>query len=261
MKYAAITTKGFGTGLSLIEIMIAIGILAVSMMLIAAAFPAGVAMSIAVSDETTSQAVFQEAVGVIRDNYSVAAPPTGPLSNTAYNVIFNDDLGPTPLDKRQFGTNGVFSWSALIRRMDSSAGPMGNLCQVIVVVSRKPSGSPNFLDNGDNDSVIPELWSVECTGTVGERALSIADVDEFERVPSAGYIIDRVTGTTYSIISRNEGTPGTVTLLTALPAAITSPGRDFWVIPGPYSGPAGPTRTYGRSSPAVRVFQTMLYLP
>ncbi|MBA7553771.1 hypothetical protein ES705_46370 [subsurface metagenome] len=49
-------------GLSLVELLIAIGILGVGMVLIGAAFPAGVAMSIAVSDETTSQAVFQLSV-------------------------------------------------------------------------------------------------------------------------------------------------------------------------------------------------------
>ena len=252
MKYAARTIRGFGKGLSLVELLIAIGILAVSMMLIAAAFPAGVAMSIAISDETTAQSVFQDAVGVIRDNYSVAAPPSGTLTNTDYNLIPDVDVGG--VDERKFGTNGVFSWSALIRQIGTT-GPRGNLCQVIVVVSRQPNGSPNFKDNSNNDSDIPELRSVECTGTAGERTLDIADAGEFEMVPSTRYIIDGQTGTTYSIISRNDGATDTVTLLTTLPADISS-ARSFWVIPGPYDG-----SDYGRSSPAVRVFGAMLYLP
>ena len=54
--------RSFACGLSLVEILIAIGIMGVTMALIGAAFPAGVMRSIAVSDETTSQAVFQKAV-------------------------------------------------------------------------------------------------------------------------------------------------------------------------------------------------------
>ena len=253
MKYAVETTARFAKGLSLIEIMIAIGILAVSMMLIAAAFPAGVAMSIAVSDETTSQAVFEEAISVIQDEYSVSKPPTGTLNNTEYKVISDDDIGGS--ENRKFGTTEIFSWSALIRQMEAT-GPMGNLCQVIIVVSRQPSGSLSFDNNGSGTSTIPELCSVNCTGTADERMLTIADAGEFDSVPSAGYIIDSQTGAIYSIISRNEGPPSdTVTLLTALPNDI-SPGRDFWVVPGPYDG-----SYYSQSSPAVRVFNAMLYLP
>ena len=94
--------SGFASGLSLIEILIAIGILAVTMMLIAAAFPAGVAMSIAVSDETTAGAVFQDALSIIRDNYSVSEitdwlisnPTDPPLPGTTdYSLISNLYLG------------------------------------------------------------------------------------------------------------------------------------------------------------------------
>src|SRR3989337_231398 len=119
------------------------------MILIAAAFPAGVAMSIAISDETTAQAVFQEALAVIRDNYSVVKIPPANLAPTSnYDLIPNQYLGQDAgsyveargADNRRFDENGLFSWSVLMKRMQSS-GPMGNLFQVVVVVSRKPSGT------------------------------------------------------------------------------------------------------------------------
>ncbi|NIA07488.1 MAG: hypothetical protein GWP14_07630, partial [Actinobacteria bacterium] len=213
--------------------------------LIAAAFPAGVAMSIAVSDETTSQAVFQEAVAEIKDN----------IGQTELAGVLGANLVVMPYGscEREFN-GGPFSWSALIRRASTSTtGPMGNLCQVVIVVSREPSGNPGFLDNSDNPSGFPELRTVACTGTADERMLTVTS--NFGRVPSAGYIIDGQTGAIYSIISRNEGATNTVTLLTPLPADIST-ARNFWVIPGPYDG-----TNYGRSSPAIRVFQTMLYLP
>lgn len=275
MIYTANTTRGFARGLSLIELLIAIGILAVSMMLIAAAFPAGVAMSIAISDETTSQSVFQEALAVIRDNYSVAkisAIPDTPAPTTYYDLIPDLYLGQVGgvydetegEDNREFGTNGLFSWSVLAKRLGNS-GVMGNMFSVIVVVSRQPSGGPRFVpeDGVEADdttwSDIPELRAIECTGSVNTRMLDIDDSAEFSRVPSHGYIIDGDTGQIYSMISRNEGPPDdTVTLLTAQPDDISA-GRDFWIIPGEYE--AGFPATYGRVSPAVRVFQTTLYLP
>ena len=286
MKYAVETTARFAKGLSLIEIMIAIGILAVSMMLIAAAFPAGVAMSIAVSDETTSQAVFEEAVSVIRDNYSRSKIEndfgSGELPDSSdYILIKNIYLGrdsagnydlvaspPIGLANRSYeviaGQSSIFSWSALIKRMQTT-GPMGNLCQVIIIVSRKPSGNPDFLNE---DRVvtpvikIPEIRSVPCVNSVptartievesGPDSSEPANQEYFARMPNTGYIIDSDTGTAYSIISRNDN--NTVTLLTTPPDI--SSNRDFWVIPGPYDG-----SNYGRSSPAVRVFAAMLYLP
>ena len=236
------------SGLSLVELLIAIGILAISMMLIAAAFPAGVAMSIAVSDETTAQSVFQKAVAEIVDNVGI-----GDFTPDADNNLI---ILPDGSCERDFG-NSPFSWSALIRPVDDTAsGAMRNLCQVIVVVSRQPSGSPDFLDDGDGGSTIPELRSVTCTGVLDERKLTITS--GFERLPSAGYIIDSETGAVYSIISRNPAAgvnPDNVTLLTPLPADIST-ARPFWVVPGPQSG-----GEYGLSSPAVRVFGAMLYLP
>lgn len=256
------TVYSLRSGLSLVELLIAIGILAVSMMLIAAAFPAGVAMSIAVSDETTSQSVFQEAVAVIRDNYSVSAPPTGTLTTTEYNVIPDADVGG--LANRQFGTSGLFAWSALIKRIPGSA-PMGNLCRVIVVVSRKPLGNPDYINEDYSTSGLPELRSVLCVdSTPTARTIEVdttADASEpdpsttpFDRVPSADYMIDGQTGIAYSIISRNDD-DNTVTLLTTPPDP-ADVNHDFWVIPGEHDG-----SDYGRVSPAIRVFQTTLYLP
>ena len=282
VKSVANLLSVFAKGLSLIEIMIAIGILAVSMMLIAAAFPAGVAMSIAVSDETTSQSVFQEALSVIRDNYKISVIPVANRPTDTYTVIpdnylsWNGSAYVGEWQDRQYGDNGIFSWSALIRR-SATAGPMGNLCHVIVVVSRQPSGGPRFVPDptvgGDEDDEatwtgIPELKRVLCTDSdttartitvdPGNDSLEPDDLPYFARMPNTGYMIDGDTGIPYSIISRNEGTNNTVTLLTTPPDDIdTDPDpRYFWIIPGEYDG-----TNYGRVSPAVRVFQATLYLP
>ncbi|MBA7556854.1 hypothetical protein ES705_49577 [subsurface metagenome] len=131
------------------------------------------------------------------------------------------------------------------------------------MVSRRPSGSPNFKDDGNNDSTLPELRSVVCDDSsvsatsppTTAKTLTIRTSD-FGLVPNGGYIVDSVTGTAYIIISRNDNND-TVTLLTEPPLdSDISSGRDFWVIPGPESG-----GNYGPKSPAIRVFQAMLYLP
>ncbi len=250
---------GSAAGLSLVELLIAIGILGVGMTLIGAAFPAGVAMSIAVSDETTSQMVFQKAVAEIKAQLSISGGGSGLLGTELVTMPEGDfsDIS----DSRKLSTNSSFSWSALVRRMAAS-GPMGNLCQVVIVVSRRPSGSPNFVDDGGGDSELPELRKIFCTGSdATARTLDIASGD-FGMVPNGGYIIDSATGTAYIIISRNDGaSEKTVTLLAEPPldSEITATpigGRDFWVVPGPYDG-----SNYGPKSPAIRVFQAMLYLP
>ena len=294
-------------GMSLVELLMAIGILGVTMMLIAAAFPAGVAMSVAVSDETTAQMAFQQALSVIRDNYSVSKVENDfglseLASDTAYDVIPNDYLGintsgnydgPVGFDNREYefaqGEGSFFSWSTIMRRM-GTAGPRGNLHQVVVVVSRRGAGNARFVPDatvgGDEDdpdtwSDVPELRKVVCVAQSTPppptpRTLEIHP-DDFYLVPSAGYIIDGETGTAYIIISRNaggSGNPDTVTLLseppsdadiTAGPQVTTTgntdvDGRYFWLVPGECSDD-GTNINYTRRSPAIRVFQAMLYLP
>ncbi len=184
-------------GLSLVELLIAIGILGVTMMLIGAAFPAGVAMSVAVSDETTSQAVFQKALAEIKANLTSNNVGTGDLAIMSDNG-FNED-------SRKLSENSSFSWTALVRKMGTT-GPMGNLCQVVIVVSRRAGKNPNFVDEDDYESELPELREVTCISSdTNARTLTIED--DFDMVPNDGYIIDATTGTAYIIVSRDEGDP------------------------------------------------------
>lgn len=250
-------------GLSLIELLIAIGIMGVSMMLIAAAFPAGVAMSIAVSDETTAQAVFQKAMAEIRDQV-VRSEITPDASNNLVLLPDSAFSDPAADEARKFDQAGLFSWAALIRPFDDTAnGPKGKLCQVVIVVSRKPSGSAKFEDETGTDGiVIPELRSVHCDDSnTSTRTIKLASTANFDLVGPDSYIIDGQTGIAYAILSRNEdGSDNTVTVLSEPPDDVNSDPRNFWVVPGPYEG-SGPSRSYGLSSPGIRVFQAMLYLP
>ena len=240
--------RTFACGLSLVELLIAIGILGVTMTLIGAAFPAGVMMSIAVSDETTSQTVFQKAVAEIKGTLSISGGGSG--LGTVLVTMPEGDFGDI-IDSRKLSENSLFSWSALVRRMGAS-GPMGNLCEVVIVVSRRGIGDPSFDKEGGGSSELPELRRVTCTDSeTAERTLDIASGD-FDVVPNGGYIIDSATGTAYVIISR-ESNDKVVVLST--PPSISS-SRDFWVVPGPEDG-----GNYGLQSPAIRVFQTLLYLP
>ena len=230
MKNEPARNTNWAKGLSLVELLIAIGIMGVTMVLIGAAFPAGVAMSVAVSDETTSQAVFQKAVAEIKDKLSSSAVGSG-ANLVNMSAVFNDE-------SRTLTANNTFSWSAMVRRM-ATTGPMGNLCQVVVVVSRQ---KPVY--DASNNLALPDLKSVNCTGSKPEdRTLDIAD----ESVPHGGYIIDETTGTAYIIVSRENNK---VTTLSTPPSGASG---NFWVIPGPAGNP--------KNSPSIRVFQAMLYLP
>ena len=244
-------------GLSLVEILIAIGILGVTMSLIGAAFPAGVMMSIAVSDETTSEVVFQKALAEIKEGLR-----SGDIGSEPNLVIMPEDGFDDIIDSRKL-EDSPFSWSALVRRMGASgpmwaSGPMGNLCQVVVVVSRWPSGSATFKNEDGAGSKLPELRSVQCDDSnKNARTITVASSANFDLVPNGGYIIDSATGTAYAIISRDEGTNNnTVTVLGKPPNLVAA--RNFWVVPGEYDSV---NDKYGRKSPAIRVFQALVYLP
>jgi len=232
-------------------------------------------MSVAVSDETTAQNVFQHGLGVVRDNYSVAkitndfgAGALVPSNqyDLVDNLYLNVDGSGTYIgttDDREYefvsGEASLFSWSVLLRRMAGGVnpGPMGNLCQAVIVVSRRGAGGADFRDEALNTSPIPEIRSVSCDNyNTIERTISIDPSANFDLVPNSGYIIDGESGIAYLIISRNDGGPGNrkVTILSEPPTTGSWP-RDFWVVPGEFDG------SYGRRSPAIRVFQAMLYLP
>ena len=285
MNAPLITNLHSARGLTLVELLVAIGIMGISMMLIAAAFPAGVAMSVAVSDETTAQAVFQHALGVIRDKYSAArindwaARPENDqapmLPGAYYEAIPDlylglDSGGAWDADEGRAnrvyqaiaGRNSLFSWTGLIRRAGSS-GPMGNLFHVVIIVSRRPGTGGQFVPNFPNDaeamgvrSDIPELRSLWCVGSdAGARILTIDGADS-HLLSSNGYIIDSETGQAY-LITGVDGNRVTVLSVPPEPGEISSGDpRVFWIIPGPFE-----SGKYGRHSPAVRVFEAMLYLP
>ena len=293
MKEHLITRTNWARGLTLVEILVAIGIMGISMLLIAAAFPAGVAMSVAVSEETTSQAAFQHALGVLRERYRAqiindwASHPDRdqfpPLASTHhYQQIPDVYLGPETWSEGVEGwqagrenrvyqaipeLDSPYSWTGLIQRM-GNAGPMGNLFSVVIVVSRRPGtgASSSFVPDFPNDaedyastwSDIPELRSVWCDDSNDiTRTLDIRP-DDSDLLPSNGYIIDSETGQPYLITGVNykdDGT-GVVTVLSEPPVMDPDESRLFWVVPGPYDG-----SNYGRHSPAVAVFEATLYLP
>ena len=244
MKNEPARNTNWAKGLSLVELLIAIGIMGVTMVLIGAAFPAGMAMSVAVSDETTSQAVFQKAVAEIKANLSssnITPDPGNPLTVVDYDNLGADE--DEVLNSRRLTDTSSFSWSALIRPIDDSTttGPMGILCQVVVVVSRQ-----KFIDDGSGTPELPELRSVTCTGSdPNARTLTISTGSNL--VPNGSYIIDGTTATAYIIVSRENSK---VTTLSTPPSGASG---NFWVIPGPAGNP--------KNSPSIRVFQALLYLP
>lgn len=297
MKEHLPTRADWAGGLTLVEILIAIGIMGIAMMLIAAAFPAGVAMSVAVSEETTSEMVFQQALGVIREKYSatkIDAYTRDPGNDQPRPLPRLDNYDQLPdlylglnkqntwlttesfrsageangRDNRIYRFDGTtasaFSWSAIIRRMGNS-GPMGNLFHVVVVVSRRParvsSFVPNFPDDAETMGIrsgIPELRWVWCVGSdAGARTLTVHSGDR-HLLTSNGYIIDEETGQVYLITGVDDEQ---ITVLSEPPEygeiSSTDP-RVFWVVPGPYDDSRS---RYGRHSPAVGVFEAMLYLP
>jgi prepilin-type N-terminal cleavage/methylation domain-containing protein len=130
-------------GFSLTEVLMAAGVLAIGLTLIAMAFPVGVKLTSVTTEQTIADAAYGEAVANMHlyadslpAGFNLAQTPTipatgscvdftGDLSALSGNVRFYPSLVPMPEEKR-------YCWSILVRRTD----PNTNELQTTVFVCR-----------------------------------------------------------------------------------------------------------------------------
>lgn len=223
-------------GFSLTEVLLAIGTLAVGMILVAGAFPVGIHFTTVAAERTMASVVADEAFAKIRmiaasphpndpNLPSVSAEDFAFTDSNSFQYVANMILMPWtgPLDRNVFAYPSLdevapegksYFWSAICRRAGLSD------IQVTVFVSRKVGlrWSYRFRDPRD-DSLSPTYYPEAIyfgvmVAEVGGAELIIQDIhpDEPEEhtLINEGYmIVDDVTGDIYRVVERYMDNPAT----------------------------------------------------
>jgi len=227
-------------GFSLTEVLLALGTLAVGMLLIAAVFPAGINLTTITSERTIAAAAADEAFAKIK-LYGLL-PPADPnwFNAGAPNLTNIERISQIPFEEFAYPSNPVadpntkqYWWSALCKWVSPTD------VQVTVFVSRKIGNTTKYSGFYPDR---PGPAEVNVTGRAGRVELGLTSDKNFI---NDGYtIVDGATGQIYQVLERyanNPSTPqdeSTVILLNnpfrpdlALNTPI--PNGKVWVVPPP----------------------------
>lgn len=256
-------------GFSLMEVLLAVGTLAVGMLFIAGVFPVSIHLTTVASERTIAATVADEAFAKIKlygflpatdVNWVTAAAGQTPFEYVASTQPPTDCFAypstPTtdPVLKRYW-------WSAICRRVDI------NDVQVTVFVSRKTGASqfnalislfpPAFITI-DRPVAVP----VEVSGTTGSYELTITGITGDKTWINDGYtIIDDASGQTYRVLERYRNDPATP-LDESQIIRLDMPWRPYIVPPQPITGIVWvvPPPVGGGRYPCIAVYQKVINL-
>ena len=256
-------TERKGTGFSLTEVLMAVGILGVGMLFIAGTFPVAIYFNTVAAERTTAALVADEAFAKIRlygINYSDA--DLSPVSCTDFNDVWT--LSPVPIDPNEFAypstdmplMNKQYYWSALCRRVDL------NNVQVTVFISRSTSISSRYWDRDTvtgqlkTDAAIPVPVWVGVYTTHNSPEISIIDagdenrdgIDEATFINDDCVVVDNKTGRLYRVLERYAA-PNDGVILLDRPWVGVGGVDAVWVVPSAVGG--------GRY-PCVAVYQRVI---
>ena len=231
------TKKGF----SLIEVLLAIGTLAIGMIFVGGVFPVAIHFTTIATERTIAAVAADEAFAKIRlYGINLADPNLRIDSQVPFEDVTFPFINP---DEFFYPSTNVHSskkqycWSALCRRI-----PFSTDVQVTVLVSRKIGAGTNYV--GGRGRPIP--WPVSVSGTL--RADELVIEPGKKTFINDGYtIVDNRTGEIYRVLERYASPNDAVILL----------DRDWegglsgfvWVVPPPSGG--------GRY-PCVAVYQKVI---
>jgi prepilin-type N-terminal cleavage/methylation domain-containing protein len=254
-------------GFSLVEVLMATGILAMGLMLVAMAFPVGVKLVSVSTERTIGDAAIGEAVAKMRlygvraftdPNWSGVDPNT---ACTDYEVVCATDLPaneryypslvPMPEEKR-------YCWSILVRRAD----PNTNEVQTTVLVCRMMGMGAKYYDmdapplpNNDNSWPVPVRVQVQKIGA-GNRQLKIMPVltgsPEYNFFTEGCKIIEDTKGQICRVLELRD---------------VDSDGKRDLILQDDYAGPTlsyvwvVPPAVGGSRNPCISMWQSNLTFP
>ena len=217
----------------------AVGILAVGLLLVATMFPAAIYMTTVASERTMAAIVADEAFAKIQiyEVNGITTPSTDPCSSC---TDWGDEMG-TKIAESEFsyppvdpcGGSSQYYWSALYRKTNNN--PADNEYQITVFVARKMNPSLTY-QGGKSGAYYTNPWPVPieigiAAGSKDSPTMDIDGGDENLVNPSAT-IVDNETGKLYTVVKRGDGGDNVVTLDRNLESDIS----DIWLIPPSESG-------------------------
>jgi len=219
-------------GFSLVEVLLAVGTLAVGMIFISGTFLTGIHFTTISTERTIAAVVAEEAFAKVRlygiDFTDPNLAINQQLPFDSLNLIADDEFA-YPSTKTL--TPKQYYWSALCRPVYS--GSANRLVQVTVFISRKVGSS--LMYQGGMGRPVPV--QVGLSGAVGDRILTITGDIQFI---NDGYtIVESETGNIYRVVERgaDPAAPEQITLATD---KLWQGGDSVWVIPPPMGGGRNP---------------------
>ena len=187
------------SGFSLIEVLLAVGTLAIGMIFVAGVFPVGIHFSTIATEQTIAAVAADEAFAKVRlyGLVDFSLSPPWPVDPTAACVDFND-VSSVLVNPGKFAypstdrdiTEKHYFWSALCRRVGLSS------VQVTVFVSRRIGAGP-----------VPTLRQVGVSGNVGDTTIEITG--DITLINDGYTIVENTTGQIYRVLKRYADDPDT----------------------------------------------------
>jgi len=251
-------------GFSLVEILMAMGILAVGMIFIAGVFPVAIYFSTVATERTIASVVAEEAFAKIR-LYAINDPQPPyrmvNLSKLATDQLkdFNDvDIFPAvkymdpngvefsyPSDPNISISQRQYYWTALCRLTEEvkDSNDPHRLVEVTVFVSRKMGSGGSYRDPEEPTSKVvsyPRPVKVGISKVAGnEDELKIEKVEEKIFINDSYEIVDDKTGQTYRVLERYPVERDDAIILLDRKWEGGDSGT-VWVVPPPVNGGRGP---------------------
>lgn len=229
------------SGFSLVEVLMAAGILSIGMLLVATMFPLGMHLTAVASERTMAAIVADQAFAKIQ-LYGVDVSLLTDVNCADFNEV-SDNL----IDANEFaypptnpiaGSRSQYYWSALCRKVNSD--PLDRSVQVIVFVSRKRGAGLTY--NGGASS-IPVPVKVNINWGTNNDELDIATAGDETLINLGSTVVNNATGQMYRVIDRQDDL---VTLDRDWQGGISGV---VWVIAPPVAGGA---------DPAIAIFQKII---
>ena len=229
-------------GFSLIEVLLAVGIIAVGMLFIAGVFPVGIHFTTIASERTIAAVVADEAFAKIRlygvDVNSLPVIDCVDYRNVSFGVV-NPVEFSYPSDPNIDISDKQFYWSALCRRV-VDPDPNSRLVQVTVFVCRKVGSATTYQGWAANWPV-PVKVGVEYVDTVApirKNRLRIIPrppdaSDDKTFINDGSTIVDDYSGQIYRVLERDPTVDNEIILDREW---VDPPPFKVWVVPPPIGG-------------------------
>jgi Tfp pilus assembly protein PilV len=216
-------------GFSLIEVLLAVGTLAIGMIFIGGTFLVGIHFTTIATERTIAAVAADEAFAKIRLYGVNLADPNLAVDQLtpfeALNPIAQDEFA---YPSTKSSAEKQYYWSALCRLVASDATNRG--VQVTVFVSRKVGSATKYQGRAVNR---PVPVKVAVSGTLGSDVLTIREPDKKTWINDGCTVVDNQTGQLYRVVRRDADAPDTIVLDRVWQSGLTG---TVWVVPPPMGG-------------------------